>query len=191
MARDGDGNFVEIDLTGLPGVEGPVGDKGPVGPAGDAATGDGNTPGAKGPTGDKGPVGDMGPKGDTGAAGATGPQGPAGDQGPAGATGSQGPTGIQGPTGPQGPAGQPQGVTFRMGFVDINPRDSDPTSADVSFNPPFAQPPVLIACASSTVPGTVKAVGVSTGPSVSGGTVWVYRTNTTSTRVNWIAIGVG
>jgi hypothetical protein len=78
-----------------------------------------------------------------------------------------------------------------MGYVDVNPTANTPTSANVSFNPPFAQPPVLIACASSTVPGTVKAVGVSTGPSVSGGTVWVYRTNGTNTRVNWIAIGVG
>jgi hypothetical protein len=78
-----------------------------------------------------------------------------------------------------------------MGYVDISPRANDPTSANVSFNPPFAQPPVLLASANTSVPGTVKAVGVSTGPSVSGGTVWVYRTNTTNTRVMWIAVGVG
>jgi hypothetical protein len=78
-----------------------------------------------------------------------------------------------------------------MGSLWITPRANDPTSADVGFNPPFAQPPILIACAESTVPGTVKACGVSTSPSVSGGTVWVYRTNNTNTKVNWIAIGVG
>jgi hypothetical protein len=70
----------------------------------------------------------------------------------------------------------------------------------VVFNPPFSEPPALIACGRSTAPGTVIGVSASGGQSISpdgvpnyttttDGWVWVNRKNDTGTYVNWIAIG--
>lgn len=126
------------------------------------------------------PVPIVGPQGARGPAGPQGPQGPQGHQGLAGADAQ----------GPMGNRGAPDGIRILTGKVSITPVVNTPTSATVYFSPAFSGDPTHFASAQTTVPGTVRACGVGTNPGRSSGTVYVYRTNTTDTTVNWIAMGV-
>jgi hypothetical protein len=143
--------------------------------------------GAQGPQGDPGDTGATGPAGDPGNKGATGPAGATGDKGLKGATGPQGYTGA---TGPQGTGGAPGGITFRRGEAYITPVANTSTSVSIGYSG-FSQNPTVFCCARTTVPGTVTSCGTGIGPSTTGTTVNVRRSNTTGTYVQWIAVGVG
>lgn len=135
----------------------------------------------------------VGPPGVDGATGPTGPTGPAGatgDPGPKGDTGPQGPQGFTGATGPQGAGGQPQGITFRRGEAYITPVTNTSTSVAIGYSG-FTQSPTVFACARTTRPDNVLTCGTGTGPSTTGSSVNVKRSNTTGTYVQWIAVGVG
>ena len=77
------------------------------------------------------------------------------------------------------------------GSVNITPSAANtPTSAAITGLDVQGSTFVAFASASTSVPGT-SVTGVSTnGVSASGLTVWVTRTNTTTTGVNWLVIGV-
>lgn len=129
----------------------------------------------------KGPAGPQGPQGEKGATGPTGPQGPKGDTGPAG------PKGDPGPQGPQGPAGDP-GATIQSGIAeDIGGQADTTVYRAVTFPTAFASAPRIALTPVSTVPGNC-AVGVSS-VSRTGFRIYLWRSNTASTDVHWIAVG--
>lgn len=141
MEKDGEGDWVAIQVRGPRGEKGDTGERGPTGPKGEKGDtgpqgpkGDKGDTGPQGERGETGPAGPTGPKGDKGNTGERGPQGetgPKGDKGDAftyedftqeqlaalkgekGDTGAQGLTGETGPVGPQGPKGD-QGSGFKV-----------------------------------------------------------------------------
>lgn len=129
----------------------------------------------------RGPQGPQGAQGEKGATGPTGPQGPKGDTGPAG------PKGDPGPQGPQGPAGDP-GATIQSGIAeDIGGQADTTVYRAVTFPTAFASAPRIALTPVSTVPGNC-AVGVSS-VSRTGFRIYLWRSNTASTDVHWIAVG--
>lgn len=88
-----------------------------------------------------------------------------------------------------------QGVTARKlyakniqsGQAIINPVANTPTYIDVTFDVPFDEVPNVIATPSTTVPySEVRGVGVS-DVTTTGFRLYIYRTNTNTTGVYWIA----
>ncbi|MFF0009577.1 hypothetical protein ACFYQT_39985 [Streptomyces tibetensis] len=76
------------------------------------------------------------------------------------------------------------------GRVTITPVANTPTSQNVTGLTLKGTNIRVVACAATSVPGTqVTGVGV-TNQSATGFTVWVTRTNTTNTNIDWIAYGV-
>lgn len=75
------------------------------------------------------------------------------------------------------------------GTVAITPVANTPTSTSVTFPVGrFSATPNIFVTANTTVPGsTVQGASFSSG-SATGCTLWVYRTNTSSTTINWQAI---
>lgn len=130
----------------------------------------------------KGAVGDKGP---------TGPQGDVGPTGDPGAPGNKGATGDPGPRGNTGKAGSPIGLTFRRGEAYITPVANTPTGTTITFSPAFAAAATTFCCARTTVPNRVIACSVNPGSSTTSRIVYVTRTNTTGTYVQWFAIGSG
>jgi len=79
------------------------------------------------------------------------------------------------------------GGQMQTGTVTITPVANTPTSTTVTFPTAFATTPVVVASASSAVPGSeVKEVSVSS-VTTTGFTAWIYRTNTTDSAILWIA----
>jgi hypothetical protein len=78
---------------------------------------------------------------------------------------------------------------IQHGNVSITPSAANtPTSKVVTFKQEFSGSPSVVASANTSVPGTtVLGVGTSSR-SATGCTIWVTRTNTTETTVNWIAV---
>lgn len=84
--------------------------------------------------------------------------------------------------------------TFRIpeiqsGIVTITPSAANtPTSKIVTFGKEFSGSPVMTASPHTSVPGTT-VLGVGTASrSTTGFTMWLTRTNTTDTNINWIAV---
>ena len=74
------------------------------------------------------------------------------------------------------------------GTVSITPVANTPTSGNVSWGRTLSATPVVVASANTAVPGTVvTGVGTQT-PTTTGCTVYVTRTNTTSTSITAIGI---
>lgn len=177
------------EFLSLVGSQGPGGATGPTGGAGATGltgptgpTGAPGTPGATGPTGGPGGNGAVGP---------TGPQGTAGAKGALGATGSQGPQGIQGPVGAQGAvgnAGADHGCQFRSGMATVNPSaNANTQGAWCAFSSPYGATPAIAVSLRSSVPGNTYVNCTQTGATAAGFYPVVYRTNTTSCLVDWLA----
>ena len=131
--------------------------------------------GPQGPPGPQGPQGPQGEKGEIGPKGPEGPQGPKGDTGP------------QGPQGPQGPKGDP-GATIQSGIAeDIGGQANSTVYRVVTFPTAFSSAPRIALTPVSSVPGNC-AVGVSS-VSRTGFRIYLWRLNTASTDVHWIAVG--
>lgn len=110
-----------------------------------------------------------------------GPQGPPGPQSP------KGDTGPQGPQGPQGPAGDP-GATIQSGIAEDIAGQADSTVyRPVTFPTAFPSAPRVVLTPVSSVPGNC-AVGVS-AVTATGFRIYLWRSNTASTDVHWIAVG--
>lgn len=77
--------------------------------------------------------------------------------------------------------------------VDITPSASNtPTSRTVTFPAGrFKSTPTVVATAVATVPGTVVTGVAVTSVSTTGCTIWLTRTSTTTTTVNFVAIAAG
>ena len=78
---------------------------------------------------------------------------------------------------------------IQHGNVSITPSAANtPTSKIVTYEQKFSGTPDIIANGHTSVPGTVL-VGVGTSDrSTTGCSIWITRTNTTDTTINWIAI---
>lgn len=94
-------------------------------------------------------------------------------------------------------SGLRQFVPYSMcgGLVAIAPTAANtPTSASILFptgasiwQQRFSVPPILTATAATSVPGTTVTGVAATTSSATSGTIWVTRTNTTTTSVYWMA----
>ena len=81
------------------------------------------------------------------------------------------------------------GLQICWGNASITPVANVPTSVTVTFPRAFITSPAVFTCAWSAGPGTVvKATGFSDA-SATGVNIYVYRTDTVATTVNWLAIG--
>ena len=88
--------------------------------------------------------------------------------------------------------------TTYSGSVVITPVANTPTSATITLNPsPFTQSPLVYTSAVTTVIGSsVLGTASSSSSTVDNGrngfqttfNVWVYRVNTTTTTVNYMAV---
>ncbi len=86
----------------------------------------------------------------------------------------------------------PKGIRVpevQRGTATITPSAANtPTGLAVSFGEDFSGTPIVTASAASTTPGT-QVTGVSAyGSTYAGTTIYVTRTNTTATGVNWVAV---
>ena len=79
-------------------------------------------------------------------------------------------------------------MRVQVGSRNITPTAGAATSGGVTFPTPFASTPTVLICPQTAVPGTVLGA-TATGVSTSGFTAWVWRSNTTSTALVWIALG--
>lgn len=79
------------------------------------------------------------------------------------------------------------GGMMQAGTVSITPVANVPTSTAVTFPFAFPSTPNVVVTAGTSVPGSeVKEVSVG-AVTTTGFTAWIYRTNTTSTAVYWVA----
>ena len=78
---------------------------------------------------------------------------------------------------------------IQHGSVSITPSAANtPTSKLITFNKQFSGAPNVLANAHTAVPGTtVLGVGTASNSSTDC-TIWLTRTNTTATTVNWLAV---
>ena len=85
------------------------------------------------------------------------------------------------------------GLLLQWDSVSIVPVDSTPTSANITFPIKYAETPLLFASVVTTVPENcsvaVRSSGV-TDPKAQG-TIILTRKGTTTTVINWLAIGKG
>lgn len=79
------------------------------------------------------------------------------------------------------------GKLIQWGGVTITPTANSTTSKAVSFPKAFSSTPLIQVSANTSVPNIVR-VGYS-GQSTTGFSAYLYRTNTTSTAISWLAIG--
>lgn len=136
-------------------------------------------------------VGIRGTQGAAGPQGPTGPTGPAGATGPTGATGNTGATGIAGAAGAQGPKGNDHYWQIRMGSPSITPVANTNSYLDVYYSAPFRAgiiPTVVVSARSSVIGTTVRNVCVDS-PQNAYVRIYIYRTNTTATTIDYLAIG--
>lgn len=136
--------FINLQVSGIPGAQGPIGPAGATGATGPAGPiGPAGSTGPQGPIGPQGVQGAVGPQGQQGVAGVAGPIGPQGGIGPQGIQGAkgdkgdkgdQGNQGIQGVAGPQGLIGPigPQGIQGIKGDTgNTGPAGADGTSVRI------------------------------------------------------------
>jgi hypothetical protein len=85
------------------------------------------------------------------------------------------------------------GVNVRFGYTVVTPAANTPTPLTVAYSGGsgyggFANVPVVLVAANSTVPKTVQSVGTDNVGTATFD-LMLYRTNTTATGLHWIAIG--
>ena len=92
-----------------------------------------------------------------------------------------------------GPTGQPEGVNVRFGYRVVTPVANASTPTAIAYSEGygyggFSVAPVVMVAPNSGRPDLVRMYGtnaVDTG----GCQLIIYRTNTSSTGLHWIAIG--
>lgn len=80
-------------------------------------------------------------------------------------------------------------MASKAGIATITPVANTPTSIAVTFAAAFASTPTVLVCPGATTPQTEVRGAAVTEVTRTGFKAWVYRTNTTSTGVCWIAMG--
>lgn len=80
-------------------------------------------------------------------------------------------------------------LTAQVGTKTITPTAGDATSGTVTFPVAFASTPSVMVSPVTVVPGTTVLGTAVTEVTATGCKVWVWRSNTTSMDVLWIAVG--
>lgn len=86
-------------------------------------------------------------------------------------------------------SGQVVATGIQSGMVTITPVANTPTSAHVTFSPAYSTAPIVLCTAVSGVPGTQVTGFAVSNITTTGCDIYVTRTNTNSTSVNWLSIG--
>ncbi|WP_426353643.1 pyocin knob domain-containing protein [Exiguobacterium sp. R-39] len=80
---------------------------------------------------------------------------------------------------------------IQTGSLSITPSAANvPTGVNITFPTPFKKMPTVIVSANTTVPGSSVTGVAAFSASTTGCTIYVTRTNTSSTGVNWVAIDI-
>jgi hypothetical protein len=80
------------------------------------------------------------------------------------------------------------GISFAHGEVGVVPVANSPTAVGIGYS--LGGAVYVMVGARTTVPGTVRSQGVDAASVTNGGaTLYVYRTNTTTSYLQWIAAG--
>ncbi|WP_214849023.1 hypothetical protein [Exiguobacterium sp. s138] len=78
---------------------------------------------------------------------------------------------------------------IQTGSLSITPSAANvPTGVNITFPTPFKKTPTVVVSANTTVPGSSVTGVAAFSASTTGCTIYVTRTNTSSTGVNWVAI---
>lgn len=81
------------------------------------------------------------------------------------------------------------GLLIQWGMESITPTANTPTAKAITFTEPYAAKPSVMVTGETAVPGTaVQGVSVA-NVTTTGATLYVTRTNTTATYVEWLAVG--
>ena len=78
---------------------------------------------------------------------------------------------------------------FQYGKVAVSCTANTVSTANVTFNREYATMPIVTVTAGSSSPGTVITEVTVSNITYTGFTVCIYRTNTSSTTVQWMAAG--
>ena len=78
---------------------------------------------------------------------------------------------------------------IQCGRANVNCTANTVSSANVTFEKTYASAPVITLTAGSSAPGTAVTEVTVSNVTTTGFTVNVYRTNTSITTIQWIAIG--
>jgi hypothetical protein len=83
------------------------------------------------------------------------------------------------------------GIKFAHGEVGFTPTANTPTAVGINYaGAGFTTKPTILCGARTTVPGTVRSQGVDDASvSTTGCNLTGYRTNTTTSYLQWIALG--
>lgn len=79
-------------------------------------------------------------------------------------------------------------IKIQIGKTNITPVANTVSSASVKFSTPFTNTPVVVASALSGAPGTAVTEVTISDCSKDGFTLNMYRTDNTTTSINWIAV---
>lgn len=80
-------------------------------------------------------------------------------------------------------------LDVQVGRESISPTAGDATGETITFPVAFASTPSVMVSPVTVVPGTTVLGTAVTEVTTTGCKVWVWRSNTTSTPVTWIAVG--
>ncbi|HYF73904.1 MAG TPA: hypothetical protein VD864_13835 [Nocardioides sp.] len=80
-------------------------------------------------------------------------------------------------------------TSWAAGAVSIVPVANTPTAGAVAFGKTLDSNVRVVATGTSTVPGSNLTEVAQSGTTTTGTNIYIYRTNTTSTSVHWLAIG--
>lgn len=81
------------------------------------------------------------------------------------------------------------GLGFQYGKVAVSCTANTVSTADVTFDREYATMPIVTLTAGSSAPGTAITEVTVSNITYTGFTVNVYRTNTSSTTIQWMAAG--
>ena len=77
----------------------------------------------------------------------------------------------------------------QCGKVNVDCTANTVSKADVTFAKTYASAPIVTLTAGSSAPGTAVTEVTVSNITTTGFTVCVYRTNTSTTTIQWIAVG--
>ena len=81
-------------------------------------------------------------------------------------------------------------LLIQWGTIGITPSAANaPTSTNITFPQTYSNPPTVMLAIDSAVPGSQVTGFSHTGITNTGATLYLTRTNTTATTIDWIAIG--
>lgn len=81
------------------------------------------------------------------------------------------------------------GLLIQWGMESITPTANTPTAKAITFAEPYAAKPSVMVTGLSAVPGTTVQGVAAANITTTGATLYVTRTNTTATYVEWLAVG--